>query len=67
MRHPDDVLDEVSRMRLREVVIIGVDEEKRLVFRTSVSNDDARDLAEIVVMGFADRQEHEDRIRRMDA
>lgn len=66
-RKPDEVLAEASSLRLRKVVVIGVDANKCLVMRTSLSDEDTRDLAEIVYLGFADRQEHEDRIRRMDA
>ena len=52
-RTADDVLDEMSRKKLRHVICIAVTQDGRLEVDTDLTVADALDLAELVADGYA--------------
>ncbi len=63
----DDVLKAMRKAKLRDVLVVGIDQDSRLVMRSTMGQYQTRDLAEMVAMGLCDRETVErvdDAIRR---
>lgn len=66
-RTPDELFDELSRLRLRHCVVITIDERRIMDVKSTLDNHDTTDLLVHVATGFADRDDREDYIRSLDA
>ena len=64
---PDDVLDDISRQRLRSVLVIGITAHNTLIVRSNLTARDEMELAEIVSDGHAIDKATVEYIRSLDA